>query len=123
MISVETTSNNSILIITPQGPLERQDFETIGKEFDQAIVSSGKVTGLMIKMKSFPGWENFEAIATHLSFVAGHHRLIERIAVATDNSFLKLVPGLASYFVHPKIQVFDLSETEQAISWLETGVR
>jgi hypothetical protein len=121
MISVETTGNGSILIITPQGPLEREDFATVGKEFDQAIASGGKVTGLMIKMKSFPGWENFEAIAGHLRFVAGHHRLIERIAVATDSSFLKLVPGLAGYFVHPKIKVFDLDETEQALDWLETG--
>ena len=119
MIGVETLDDKRILIITPQGPLERADFEAISREFERVISSTGKVAGLMIKMKSFPGWETFEAITTHLKFVAGHHRTIERIAVVTDSSFLRIIPGLAGYFVHPKICVFALGETEQALSWLE----
>jgi hypothetical protein len=121
MITVETISDKSILIIAPQGPLERTDFELIAKEFDRAMASTGKVTGLMIKTKSFPGWENVEAITAHLRFVANHHGSIERIAVATDSGFLKIFPGFAGYFVHPEIRVFALEETEQALSWLEKG--
>ena len=56
-----------------------------------------------------------------LKFVANHHRAIERIAVVTNSGFLKIIPGIAGYFVHPEIRPFGLEQKEQARSWLETG--
>jgi hypothetical protein len=45
----------------------------------------------MIRTESFPGWESFGALVSHLKFVADHHRQIERIAAVTDSGFLKIV--------------------------------
>jgi tRNA U38,U39,U40 pseudouridine synthase TruA len=121
MILLEPLRNQNILVITPQGPLEKADFDTIAKEVDPVIASKGKVSGLMINMKSFPGWRNFAAFAAHLKFVADHHRGIERIAVVTNGRLLKIIPRIAGYFVHPEIRLFGLNQKEQALSWLETG--
>jgi hypothetical protein len=121
MILLEPLRDQDILVITTQGPLEQADFETIAKKVDPVIISKGKVTGLMINMKSFPGWRNFTAFAAHLKFVKDHHRGIERIAVVTDSGLLKIIPGIAGYFVHPKIRVFGFKQKKQALSWLETG--
>ena len=121
MITLEPLRDKNILIITPQGRLEEADFRAIAKEVDSAIVSKGKVAGLMINVKSFPGWRNFTAFAAHLRFVANHHRAIERIAVVTNSRFLKIIPGIAGYFVHPEIRLFGFEQKEQALSWLETG--
>lgn len=121
MILLEPLHDKNILVITPQGPLEQADFDKIAKEVDPAIASMGKVSGLMIHMRSFPGWRNYPAFAAHLKFVANHHRAIERIAVVTDSSLLKVLPQVAGYFVHPEIRHFGLDQKEQALSWLETG--
>lgn len=121
MILLEHLRDQDILVITPQGPLEQSDFETIAKTVDSVVISKGNLTGLMINMQSFPGWRNLAAFAAHVKFVTGHHRRIERIAAVTNSRFLRIIPGIAGYLLHPEIRSFDLNQKKQALSWLETG--
>jgi hypothetical protein len=121
MIQFELLRDRNILILTPQGPLEKADFERVAREIDPIIASKGKLAGIMISIRSFPGWQNFEALTSHLKFIADHQRNIERIAVLTDSGFLKLMPQIAGMFVHPTLRHFDLEQRDQALAWLETG--
>lgn len=97
------------------------DFEHLAKELGPLIASNGKLAGLMIRMKSFPGWRTVGAFVSHLKFVDAHHRQIERIAVLTNSGVLKIVPRIADHFVHPKIKHFGFEEKDRALAWLETG--
>jgi hypothetical protein len=121
MIHFELLGDQNILSITPEGALEKADFERVAREIDPIIASKGKLAGIMISIRSFPGWQNFEALTSHLKFIADHQRNIERIAVLTDSGFLKLMPGIAGLFVHPTLRHFDLGQRDQALAWLETG--
>jgi SpoIIAA-like len=121
MIHSELLRDRRILIVTPDGPLEKADFERLAKEVDPFLASEGKLTGLMIYAKSFPGWENFGALVSHIKFVADHHRKIERIAAVTDSEFLKIIPSIATHFVRAEIRHFDFKEKDKALVWLETG--
>lgn len=121
MIHFELLRNRGILIVTPQGPLEKTDFELIGQEVDPFIAAKGKLTGLMIYAKSFPGWKNFEALLSHLKFVGEHQRLIERVAAVTDSEFLTIMPSIVTHFVHAEVKHFGLDDKERALAWLETG--
>ena len=121
MINSELLRDRGILIVSPDGPLKIIDFEQLAKEVDLYIASKGKLTGLMIYTKSFPGWESFGALVSHLKFVADHHRQIERIAAVTGGGFLKIVPRIADHFVQAKIKHFDFEEKDKALEWLETG--
>jgi hypothetical protein len=121
MIKFELLRDRSILFITPLGPLEKEDFEQLAKEIDPFIAANGKLVGVMIHAKSFPGWESFGALVSHLKFVADHHRKIERIAAVTDSGFLKIVPRVASHFVQAKIKHFEFEEKDRALAWLEAG--
>jgi hypothetical protein len=94
MIKFELLRDRSILLITPHGPLEKEDFEQLAKEIDPFIAANGKLVGVMIHAKAFPGWDSFGALVSHLKFVADHHRQIERIAAVTDSGFLKIVPRI-----------------------------
>jgi len=58
---------------------------------------------------------------SHLKFVAGHHRQIERIAVVTDSAFLKIMPRIASVVIHPEIKQFNFAEKDRALAWLQIG--
>lgn len=75
----------------------------------------------MLILQHFPGWKSFGAVAAHLKFVSNHHRQIERIAVVASSKLVRIVPALASYFVHPEIRAFDFQQQALALSWLETG--
>ena len=75
IIEFELLRDQSILLITPHGPLEKEDFEQLAKEIDPFIAANGKLVGVMIRTESFPGWESFGALISHLKFVANHHRL------------------------------------------------
>ena len=121
MIHFELLRARGVLIITPQGPLEKTDFELVGQEVDPFIAAKGKLTGLMIYAKSFPGWKNFEALLAHLKFVGEHQRLIERVAAVTDSEFLTIMPSIVTHFVHAEVKHFGLDEKERALAWLETG--
>jgi hypothetical protein len=121
MIHFELLRTRGILIITPQGPLEKTDFELVEQEVDPFIAAKGKLTGLMIYAKSFPGWKNFEALLAHLKFVGEHQRLIERVAAVTDSEFLTIMPSIVTHFVHAEVKHFGLDEKERALAWLETG--
>ena len=82
MIQFELLRDHGILILSPDGPLEKGDFERLSQEIDPFIVSNGKLTGLMICAKAFPGWESFGALVSHLRYVgrvrAGGGNLLTR---------------------------------------------
>jgi hypothetical protein len=116
MIQYELMRDQGILVITPDGPLRKADFEQLAKEVDPFIASNGSLAGLMICAESFPGWDSFGALVSHLKFVADHHRLIKRIAAVTDSRFLKIMPNIANYFVQAKIRHFNFDEKDRALA-------
>lgn len=121
MLHLELLRTRNILIVAPDGPLEKADFERLAKEVDPIIASKGKLTGLLVYVKTFPGWINFGAFAAHLKFIAGHHRQIGRIAAVTSSKRLKTMTKIAGYFVKPQVRHFDLEQETEALVWLETG--
>src|SRR3954454_22036291 len=121
MVRFELLRDRRILLITPEGALQRADFERLAKELDPLIAANGKLVGVMIHAESFSGWKSFGALVSHLKFVADHHRQIERVAAVSNSGFLKIVPRIASHFVQASIRHFDPSEKEHALAWLETG--
>jgi hypothetical protein len=121
MIHSKLLRDRNVLVISPDGPLEKADFAQLAKEVDSFIASNGKPARLMIYTRSFPGWRNFGAFVSHLRFVADHHRQIERIAAVTNSGFLKIVPRIANHFVRAEIKHFDFEDKDQALAWLETG--
>ena len=57
MLRFELLRDKSILILIPDGALRREDFERLALEVDPFLLSKGKLAGLMIHAKAFPGWE------------------------------------------------------------------
>jgi len=114
-------NDRGILVLSPDGPLERADFERLAKEVDPLIAARGSLAGLLIHTKSFPGWRNFGAFVSHMKFVADHHRRIRRIALATDGEIARILPRIAEHFVQAEIRRFPFDERDQALAWLESG--
>ena len=121
MINFELLRNKGILILSPHGPLEKADFECVAKEVDLYLAENGTLSGVMIYVKSFPGWDSFAALLAHFKFVKDHQRKIERVAAVTDSNFLKILPHIVEHFAHPEVKQFPYDEKDIALAWLESG--
>ena len=65
MIDYELRAGDGILVIRPQGSLEAADFQRIAAEVDPYLEAHGKLQGVMIEAKAFPGWKDFAALVAH----------------------------------------------------------
>jgi hypothetical protein len=108
-----------ILILEPDAPLEAADFESLNREIDPYIAEHGKLTGLMIHAKAFPGWANLAAFRAHLHFIESHHRKIARLAIVTDGKVLGELPKIAAHLVHVQVKSFSESRLDDALRWLK----
>ena len=110
-----------ILILEPDAPLEAADFEGLIREIDPYIAEHGKLSGLMIRAKAFPGWANFDAFLAHMQFIKSHHQKIVRLAMVTDSKLLGELPKIAAHLVHVQVKHFSESQHEDALRWLKEG--
>ncbi|MCU0897923.1 MAG: STAS/SEC14 domain-containing protein [Burkholderiales bacterium] len=118
MIHFELMPERGVLVVTPTGPLEKSDFELLAREVDPYIAAQGHLAGLMIYAKSFPGWESFGALVSHLRFVGEHQRKIDRVAAVTDSGFLSIMPHVVDHFLHAEVKHFHFDDKTAALAWL-----
>ena len=118
MLKYELPEDDGILVLKPDGALEATDFERVAKDLDAYLEKAGKLRGLLIQAKSFPGWKDFGAFITHLRFIRDHHRLVGKVAAVSDSAFLSIAPTIASHFVSAEVRHFDPGQYKAAMDWL-----
>jgi hypothetical protein len=122
MLAYELLEDEGILIVSPQKALEKSDFQKLQSIVDPYIESKGSLTGLMIYTESFPGWESFAALISHLEFVKDHHKKIEKVAAVTSSGLLSIMPKFANHFIKAKIKHFEFDNKSEALAWLRAPV-
>jgi len=118
MLTVQLITKVGIVILEPDGALTVDDFEAAAEKIDPYIKERGKLNGLIIRSESFPGWDSFAALATHLRFVKNHHQKISHVALVTDSPVGKMAEVMASHFISAKMKDFRYEELENARSWV-----
>jgi hypothetical protein len=118
MLSVKIDEKNGIAVLAPDGPLSKNDFESAAKSIDSYVEKTGKLNGLIIHTKSFPGWESFAALSSHLRFVKEHHKKISRVALSTDSAVGNFAKVVASHFVNAEVKLFSFRDLEEARKWV-----
>jgi stage II sporulation SpoAA-like protein len=121
MLSHELERDEGILVVKPEGPLSADDFTTLASHVDAYLEQNGTLNGVLVIAKKFPGWKDFGALIAHLKFVRHHHQKIEKVAVVADGSFAKVMPHVASHFVHAQVKHFD--DEDAAREWLGESSR
>jgi len=119
MIHFELLRDRGILILEPRGALTAADFTALAGTVDPYLEEHGDLKGLVVDAPSFPGWDDFAALVSHMRFVRDHHKRIRRIAVVSDSAFLSAAPKIASHFVNAEIRNFKAGERAAALAWLE----
>ncbi|MFZ1746786.1 MAG: STAS/SEC14 domain-containing protein [Nitrospirales bacterium] len=121
MLAHQLLRPDGILVLEPDAPLEATDFEGVAHEIDPFIEEHGKLSGVMIHAKAFPGWVNLEAFLAHMRFIEKHHRKITRLAMVSDSRLLTEFPKIADHLVHAEVKHFQESAYEDAMRWLKAG--
>lgn len=118
MLDHELRRDQGLLIVRPQGPLQAADFISLAAIVDPYIEAHGRLRGIMVEASSFPGWDSFAALLSHLRFVRDHHRLVRKIAAVSDSAVLSIAPRLAKHFVQAEVRHFSVHDRQAALAWL-----
>jgi hypothetical protein len=118
MLAVKIDKANHIVTLEPDGPLSESDFKAAAKQVDAMIAEFGRLNGIVIHTKSFPGWDSFAALTAHLKFVHDHHRKLSRVALATESVAAHIAEIFATHFVAAEIKIFSYDELEKATQWV-----
>lgn len=119
MLDHEFRRADGILLLRPEGPLEAADFTKLAGLVDAYMELHGKLRGVLIKAKSFPGWKDFGSLLAHLKFVRAHHQDIERVAVVAEGAVANVMPSIANHFIHAQVRHFDPASEDAAWNWLK----
>jgi len=118
MLTVKLNEIEGIAILEPDGELSARDFTSASAIIDPYIEKSGKLNGIIIHVKSFPGWDSFSALITHLKFIKEHHRKVSHVAFVTDSPIGGFAEHIASHFVGAEIKSFSFDELENSVKWI-----
>ena len=120
MLDYHLDKTSGVLTLEPKGPLTVSDFTALTAEVDGYLATHKSLVGLLLSVEHLPGWESFAALVQHIKFVRDHHKRVERIAVLTDDSLVKIAPEIAAHFAHPEFRVFSSSDRAGAVNWLQS---
>jgi hypothetical protein len=118
MLNVELDEAAGIATLRPKGALSQNDFKSASDIIDPYIEKSGKLKGLIISTKTFPGWESFASLIKHFKFVKEHHNKISHVALVTDSALGTFAEKIAEQFIAAEIKHFAFDELSQAQSWI-----
>ena len=118
MIKVEIDKENKIAILEPQDALTQSDFVYAKSLIDPFIEQEGKLNGIIIYTKDFPGWNSFAGFLTHMEFIKEHHKKIKKLAFVTDSYVGDMAEKIGSHFVSAEVKNFDYDALREAKEWI-----
>lgn len=119
MIKHDLLKDDGILVIEPETSLHTSDFDMLSNIVDPYIRENGKLNGLIIHTESFPGWQDFASMLTHIKFVKHHHALINKVAAVADDGIIAILPAIADRFVKADVRHFGADDLDNAIEWIK----
>lgn len=121
MIDYDLDTANSVVLVRPQSRLGKEDFVELAKAVDPQIEATGGLAGIIIDAPSFPGWQDFGSLVSHLRFVRDHQKHVKKVAVVTDSAMGDVAEHLASHFLSAEIRHFPAGQSEAAKQWIVSG--
>jgi hypothetical protein len=123
MLDFSISQSEGIMILEPQAPLSKVDFDGVSRAADSYLADHDKLRGVLIRSKDFPGWEDFAGFSAHMHFVHDHHKKIDRVAIVTDSHFGGIAESLGAHFTSAEIKQFPFADDMKALAWLQTAIR
>ena len=120
MLDYSIMKPEGILMLKPQAPLSKEDFEGLSAAVDAYLADHARLDGILIQSRFFPGWENFGGFAAHMRFVQDHHKKVKRVAIVTDSRIAGMGEAFGNHFTSAEVRHFPFAEDAAALAWLQT---
>lgn len=121
MLIYQILEDENIVVIELKGPLSELDFRELTRDVDLHLVRTETLKGVLVHAPEFPGWDTISAMFTHLRFIRDHHRLVEKVALASDSSMATIMPKLVDHFVGTEVKGFTFDGRDEAMAWLKSS--
>lgn len=122
MITVHTNSDGALIEIELSGQVTGSDYaETLLPAIEAALAEHDTVRLLAIVQPEFKGYD-LSAAWSDTKLGLSHWRGFDRIGVAADQPWVKTSIRLAAPILPCPVQVFDLSEVEEARRWIRESL-
>ncbi|MDD5728790.1 MAG: STAS/SEC14 domain-containing protein [Victivallales bacterium] len=118
MLHLKIDEKAKIAYVEPESELSGNDFANAARVIDPFIEKNGNLRGIIIQVKSFPGWDSFGSMIKHFKFIKEHHRKVAKVAMVTDSPIGGFAEHLAGHFVSAEIKHFPFTELENARKWI-----
>ncbi len=117
-IKITLDKKSKIAILKPLGALTQGDFTKAKQIIDPFIKKNGKLNGIIIYTKDFPGWNSSKAFSAHIEFIKEHHEHVKKIAFVTDSILVETGDKIGSYFIDTEVKNFNFNELDIAKEWI-----
>jgi hypothetical protein len=115
-LSHRVACNERVVVVSVLGRIAVEDFEALALTVDH-LIQTGKLTGLVVDVRTTPSWQNLGSLLRHMRFVRAHHKQLRRIAFVMEGKLAGLVPGLAGQMLAPEVHCFGHTDLEIAVQW------
>ncbi len=119
MIEIMDKTINDFIAVKASGKLTIKDYEDILSLAEERTRQYGK-TNWYIEITDFKGWE-FDAAVEDLKFDIEHYDDIKRIAMVGDKKWHRWGAVASKLFTRAKVEYFDISEKDKAITWAKAA--
>jgi hypothetical protein len=119
-ITGETTDDFAFLSVKVSGALG-QELERRLVDTARASIGDAERVRLLIEAHDFHGWSEIKALWTHLKFVFGVHRKIERIAIVGEEAWQKRLLSTARTLLGVDARFYGAGQLEEARGWVTGG--
>jgi len=121
MIDIHTETDGSLVSVTPSGKITEVDIDALRTAINNAINENDLVPALLFRAKSFPGWESFAAMLSHLKLVHDRQNLVPRVAMVSDGVLLGIAPSITGLFLKAEVRHFSDDDLAHAMEWAKNG--
>ncbi len=116
--SLEITTTGKSLHVKVTGKLTKESYEEFVPAIEALIQEHGRIR-ILFEMHDFHGW-TAGAMWEDLKFDLKHWKDIELLAIVGETKWEKGMAVFCKPFTAAKIQYFDHSKLDEAMSWIDS---
>jgi len=118
MIDIKLDESTGVALVQLHGKLSEDDFKQAAMEIDPYIEKAGKLNGVILYSRDFPGWDSFSGFFKHVKFIKDHHKKLVRVALVTDSKLVNAAEHVVKHIVRAEVETFPYDQLERARGWV-----
>ena len=118
MLTIKKTANRVIRLVI-DGEVKQNDIDQAADVMEDSLEEQGKLR-LLMEVKHLEGYDSIAAFMKDTQKTFQHYTDFEKIAIVTEEKWLKGVASLGDLINPANIKQFSLTERALAEEWIES---